>query len=69
MTEHKQKNNKFPIFLICIPFLLVLGYLLVEWFNLTQSSIDGGEVVKCSLMTYLGQRHLHICYSSMTYNL
>ena len=55
MTEHKQKSNKFPIFLICIPFLLVLGYLLVEWFSLMQSSVDGVEVDRCSLLTYLGQ--------------
>ena len=41
MTGHNQKVNKFSMFLICIPFLLVLGYLLVEWFSLTQSSIDG----------------------------
>ena len=43
MTEHKQKVNKISIMLICIPFLLVLGYLLVEWFSLTQSSMDGVE--------------------------
>ena len=56
MTVHKQKVNKFSIFLICIPFLLVLDYLLVEWFSLTQSSIDGAEDDRCSVVTYLGQK-------------
>ena len=54
--------NKFSIFLICIPFLLVLGYLLVECFSLTQSSTDGVEVDRCSLMTYLG--HVDFILSS-----
>ena len=52
MTENKQKVNTFSIFLIRIPFLLVLSYLLIEWFSLTQSSIDGAEDDRCSLMTY-----------------
>ena len=52
MTENKQKVNTFSILLIRIPFLLVLSYLLIEWFSLTQSSIDGAEDDRCSLMTY-----------------
>ena len=44
------------MFLICIPFLLVLGYLLVEWFSLTQSSIDG---------VYIGMRNPYTTYLQM----
>ena len=53
MTESKQKVNKSSIFLICISFLLVLGYLLVDWFSLTHSSINVPEDGRCSLMTYV----------------
>ena len=45
--------------MINIPFLFVLGYRLVEWFSLTQSSRDGPEDGRCSLLTYQGQEIQH----------
>ena len=45
-----SKKLIYLCFLICISFLLVLDYRLVEGFSLTQSSFDDFEGCRCSLV-------------------
>ena len=62
MLKVSSRQVTSSIFLSCILFLLVLGYRLIEWFSLTQSSFDDSEDDSCSLMNIQGQAIKHFIH-------